>query len=258
MEELRAEIRELRVQVQRMADALQTKQDRSQYQAEYYKKRKAAKALKKEQDRASKRLSSERCVFKGLRRRDVPHKLWAQKMQEFLRDGRSIYNWLTWVAWSWNQDTWEFPPITRSGGYYNVFIGMSGEKPLRSRYTERDITGHVRVITFTTQLQLETFSSALFWAYCFRTVGLVASEHEEDSEWYQQMPTRWRNVIEVLKGALGQFKIPNSEIYFNPEEKDLQVMSKAYGHVRLMLEQVWACTLKGWFSKKEPFTAPSE
>ncbi len=226
MEELRAEIRELRVQVQRMADALQTKQDRSQYQAEYYKKRKAAKALKKEKDRASKRLSSERCVFKGLRRRDVPHKLWAQKMQEFLRDGRSIYNWLTWVAWSWNQ--------------------------------ERDITGHVRVITFTTQLQLETFSSALFWAYCFRTVGLVASEHEEDSEWYQQMPTRWRNVIEVLKGALGQFKIPNSEIYFNPEEKDLQVMSKAYGHVRLMLEQVWACTLKGWFSKKEPFTAPSE
>ena len=123
---------------------------------------------------------------------------------------------------------------------------------------ERDITGHVRVITFTTQLQLETFSSALFWAYCFRTVGLVASEHEEDSEWYQQMPTRWRNVIEVLKGAQGQFKIPNSEIFFNPDEKDLQVMSKAYGHVRLMLEQVWACTLKGWFSKKEPFTAPSE
>ena len=255
MEELRAEIEKLRVQVQRMADALQKKEDRTQYQAEYYKKRKAAaKALKKE----VKRLSSERCVFKGLRRRDVPHKLWAQKMQEFLQDGRSIYNWLTWVAWSWNQNTWEFPPITRSGGYYNVFIGMSGAKALRSRYTERDITGHVRVRTFTTKLQLETFSSALFWAYCFRTVGLVASEHEEDSEWYQQMPTRWRNVIEVLKGALGQFKIPNSEIYFNPEEKDLQVMSKAYGHVRLMLEQVWACTLKGWFSKKEPFTAPSE
>jgi hypothetical protein len=252
MDEMAREIRALKVQVQRMADAMQRREERASYQAEYYKKNKKKKSDKVALKRAT-RLKCDRHIFEGLRRYDVPHGKWAQKMREFVEQGRSVYNWLSWLAWSWNQDTWQFKPITRSGGYYNVFIGMSGNKALRSRYTERDITGHLRVTTFTTKLQVEIFSNALFWKYAFRTVGIVASELEEDDWFLNKLPKRWRDVIEVLKGAQSGYKIPNSEFCFNPDETDLKIASKAYGHVRVVLEQVWACTMKNFFAQEEPF-----
>ena len=249
-EDLMAEILALKEQVQRMADAMLLKEDRKKYQAEYYRKKKAANAKKKKE--RSRLPNPDRSLFEGRRNdRKMPHKRWADKLREFHEDGRSIWNWLTWLAWAWNQDTWEMSPITRSGGYYHVFIGLDGNgKAIRSKYTERDVTGHVRVNSFTSTPQLSAFADALWWKYAFRSVGYVTDYDYED--WYKQLPKGWDKTLRLIQGNMGHVEL-QSGLVFDQHEADLHRASKMYGLARMTLEQAWACSLKGFFATEEPF-----
>ena len=71
-EVLLAAIVELKEQVAKMAEALQSREDRRMYQANYYKKRKETKK-KKAEDLANARLPNTRSShFNGLRKTNVP------------------------------------------------------------------------------------------------------------------------------------------------------------------------------------------
>ena len=262
IEDLLTVITALKDQVQRMADALQTQEDRKKYHAAYYKKRKAAAAARKKNAVNDKLENPNKHILEGSRDYRLPAKKWALKLKEFVDNGLSPYNFITWLAWSWNQDTYRIVPITKSGGYMRVYIGMSaqeGGKALRTRYSERDVTGHVRVNTFKNMTQLDTFASALWWDWGFRVLGLVVQEVDEE-DWYKALGESWHRPLMVLQGATGMYEISNNEgespLYFDPNEKNLNLASKMYGIVRPTLEMGWGAALRGFFSKEEPFTLP--
>ena len=257
-EKLLAELLALKTQVCRIADALQKQEDRKQYQAEYYKKKKAEKKKKKASNKLENR---NKHVLEGTRDRRVPYKMWAAKLKQFYERGLSPYNYITWLAWAWNHDTFQIVPITKSGGYMHVFIGMSaqdGGRALRAKYSERDITGHVRVNTFKNKTQQDVFASALFWKWSFRVLGMVISE-VDDQDWYKALGETWHRPMGVLQGPYGMYEVKHcggsEPVYFNPDEPNLNLASKMYGLLRPTLEMGWSSTLKGFFMKTEPFIA---
>ena len=245
---------ELKEQVARMADALQSREDRRVYQSNYYKKRKEDKK-KKAEELANARLPNTRgSHFTGLRKTNVPIKKWIEKMKQFGREGRSVFNWITWLAWSWNQDTFVFNPLTRSGGYIHVYLGMSDKRPYRHKYCQRDVTGQLNFKTFKTPVQAETLASALWWDYSFRTIGLVYNEVREE-EWFKRLDKSWVAVLTIAMGQYGFYEI-GDEWVWEPNETNLVRLSRGYNKIRHFLEPTWKASLKGWFCKGEPF-APS-
>ena len=243
-----AAVVELKEQVQRIADAMERQQNRKSYQAEYYKKRKAAKAAK-----LVRLENTNRHCLKGRRDNRLPHEAWAKQLKTFVERGLSPYNYITWLAWAWNQNTYEHVPITKSGGYMHVFIGMSGTKPLRSKYSERDVTGHMRVSRLTKLEQLDTFAGALYWEWTFRTLCSVLAEVDEEP-WFTELPERWMKPLKVAMGGFGCYKIKDE--VFDPNERNINTASKTYGLLRPTLEMNWGAFLRGLFSKEEPFTVP--
>ena len=248
-EEVLAAIVSLKGEVQRIAEALEKLQERKSYQSAYYKKRKAAKAAK-----AERMENLNRHCLDGPRDKRLPHAAWAKQLKAFAERGLSAYNFITWLAWSWNHNTYEHVPITRSGGYTHVFIGMSGEKPLRSKYSDRDLTGHMRVSRLTKNEQLDTFADALWWKWTFATVCDVVRCVEEES-WFEALGDNWHKPLKVAMGGFGCYEVKG--MVFDPTERDLNVASKTYGLLRPTLEMSWNAFMRGLFSKEEPFTVPN-
>jgi len=242
------EVVQLKKQVQRIADALEKQQDRKSYQAAYYKKRKAAKAAK-----VVRLPNKDRHCLDGPRDPRLPHAAWAKQLKKFAERGLSVYNFISWLAWTWNQKTYEHSPITKSGGYFHVLIGMSGGKPLRAKYSERDVTGHMRVSRFSRLEQLDTLRDALFWKWTFVVLCEIVNEAEEEG-WFEALGESWTKPLKIALGSLGCYEI-KGEI-FDPCERDLEVASKTYGWLRPTLEMNWSAFLRGLFSKEEPFTLP--
>ena len=252
-EEVLAAVAKLAEQVQRIAAAMEKQQDRKSYQAEYYKRRKAKKA---EAAARAKRLSNkDRHCLDGPRDLRLPFAAWAGRMKAFADRGLSAYNFITWLAWTWNHNTYEHVPITRSGGYMHVFIGMSGDKPLRTKYSDRDVTGFMRVNTLTRPEQLDTLRDALFWKWTFGCVFSVVSE-VEDEGWFNTLGESWHKPLKVAMGGYGCYEIKGHT--FDPSERDLEVASKTYGLLRPTLEMIWNAFMRGLFCKEEPFTGPKQ
>jgi hypothetical protein len=247
-EEVLAAIVSLKQEVQRIAEALEKQQERKSYQAEYYQKRKAAKAVKLE------RLENRnRHCLTGPRDQRLPIVKWTAQLKAFAERGLSAYNFITWLAWSWNHNTFTHVPITKSGGYMHVYIGLSGEKPLRSKYSERDVTGHMRVSRLTKPEQLDTFADALWWKWTFATICNVVGIAEEE-DWFEPLGDNWHRPLKVAMGGFGCYEI-KSEI-FDHTERNLEVANKTYGWLRPTLEMNWNAFMRGLFSKEEPFTLP--
>lgn len=248
-----AEIRELRVQVQRMADLLQKREDRTSYQAQYYKRRKEAKAKAGFGD--AKLLNRNgHCLCQSGRDRRLPHSKYAAKLQEFVDRGLSVYNFVTWLGWSWNHDTYVHVPITKSGGYMHVFIGFSGKKALRNKYSERDVTGKMRINTFTNPVQLDTFRDALWWQWTYATiVPLMGLLNETNEPWFAKLGVNnWINPLKIMMGGFGCYEVKG--LTFDQGERDLKLASKAYAYVRPTLTMALNAWRKGILSKEEPFT----
>ena len=251
-----AEIVQLKEQVGRMADALQRQEDvmkcledRKKYHADYYKKRKVARA-KRKVALSNKLLNRDKHCLDSLRDTRVPYDKWTEKLKAFSARGLSAYNFITWLAWEWNHNTYVHVPITRSGGYVQVFIGLSGGKPLRNKYSDRDLTGRMRITKFQKPEQLDTFSDALWWKWTFRALVQVVNNVSE-TNWYKALGDSWDRPLKVAMGCFGCYEIKG--VTFDHTERDLAVMSKAYGYLRPTLEMCWGAFLRGLFSKVEPF-----
>ena len=110
-------ITELKAQVQRIGCAAE--KGGPQELPEYYKKRKINKKKKAAKNKL-KLENPNRHILEGQRDYRLPFKKWALKLKRFVDRGLSPYNFVTWLAWSWNQDTYQHTPITKSGGYMRV------------------------------------------------------------------------------------------------------------------------------------------
>ena len=251
-----ASISKLRCEVKEIADQLKKQQDRKKYHAEYYQKRKAKEAKKKKEKQVDdNRLTNHnKHCLEGSRDKRLPFAEWAKVLKQFVDRGLSAYNFMTWLSWTWNHNTFRHVPITKSGGYMNVFIGMSGDKPLRHKYSERDVTGRVRVRTFKTPVQLEPLGQALWWHWGYAVLMQVVSE-VADEPWYEKLGDAWHRPMQVMQGAFGCYQIREGLI-FDPTETDLVLATKGYQAMRPTLECGWGACLKGLSCKEEPFIAP--
>ena len=257
-DELMRALKELTVQVQAIATALQAREDRREYHAKYYLKRKADKKRKETEVAQTRLPNTKGSHFCGHRMYNVPVKDWANALKQFADSGRSVFNWLTWLAWTWNQNTFVFSPITKSGGYFHVYIGTTTrngkDAPLRGRYSQNDLVGQMHIKAFKTKTSAETFSSSIWWDYTFRTVGLVLSE-VEDQPWFKQLSRTWHDVMRISLGQMGCYEL-GTDWCWEQTEEDLVKLSKGYNRVRHMLEPAMRATMKGWFAGDgEPFKA---
>ena len=175
----------------------------------------------------------------------------AQRLKQFVEEGRSAYNYISWLAWAWNHNTFDHAPITRSGGYFQVLIGLTNGKPLRSKYSERDLTGHVRINRFVKPEQLDTFANSLWWKWTFHTLARIVSDCE-DEPWFERLGDNWHRPLKVAMGGFGMYEVQG--VMFDHTERDLNIQSKAYGLLRPTLTMCWSSFLKGLFSKEEPFS----
>ena len=245
-EQLLAAVQALSTQVQKIASALDKQQQRREYQAAYYKKRKAAKAEK------AKRIELPDGHCLECRRSDrIPKEAWAKQMRSFVERGLSPYNFLTWVAWSWNQSLFNHVPITKSGGYMHVFIGYSGKKALRCKFSERDVTGRMRISRFSRPEQLDTLGQALYWKWTFHTINKIVDCAEEQG-WFETLSSNWQKVLKVAMGGFSCYEV-KGEIW-DPNERDFAVINKTYSQLRPTLDMSWNAFLRGLFSKEEPFS----
>ena len=248
-EEVLAAIAALKEQVQRIADALEKQNDRKSYQAQYYRKRKAEKA--KAVALLQRLPNADRHCLTGNRDERLPIDKWTQQLRAFAARGLSAYNFITWVAWSWNRDTYVHSPITKSGGYMRVFIGMSGDAPLRSKYSDRDLLGRLRVFKFTKMEQLDTFGGALWWNWTFRILYQIYEGCEHEA-WFKALGEGWHKPLKVAAGTYGCYEI-KPDVVFDPLERDIETLNKRYSKVRPTLDMTWNAFLRGLFSKEEPF-----
>ncbi len=248
-DQILAAVDSLTQQVQRIADVLQGQLDRKEYHAEYYKKRKALKEAK-----ASRLSNRNKHCLEGMRDTRLPSAEWAEKLKWFSDNGLSVYNYVTWLAWAWNQNTFEHVPITKSGGYLNVMIGLSGKKPLRQKYSERDVTGHLRVNVIRKPEQVDILSDALWWKWCFNVVLNVHSE-VAPKEWFQKKEARWVRPFKLACAPFAELEVRGT--IYDPHDRDLQTQSKMYSYLRPTLSMLWGSFLRGLHSKVEPFKAAS-
>ena len=237
----------LKEQVQRMADVMQKREERREYQAAYYKKRKAAANVVVKKGLAN----LNRHCLEGMRDPRVPAAEWAVVMRRFVEEGRSAYNFLSWLAWKWNKDTFQHVPITRSGGYLHLFIGMSGDKPLRQKYTERELMGQIKVYTFSRPEQLEFFREAKWWTWGFHVLGSVVLI-VEDEPWFKKLGNDWVCPLRLMMGCYGCYEV-RQDVFFDPNEPNLVKASKMVGYVRPTLDMCWGACKNGLVSKEEPF-----
>ena len=237
-----SEIRRLRNEVKHLTELVESQQNRKKYHSEYYEKRKLKITKKCKQ---SDRIPNPKCGMFPMIVSTMPFKMWANKIHEFACRGLSPYNFLTWLSWAWNQNTYEHVPLTKSGGYLHLYIGMSAQKdgrPLRHRYSQRDFTGRMRVNVLTTSRQLDIFSGGTL-------VVLVVSCVECNTGW-----SKARTVVQGFGGPTGTNSCnlaratwtlrSTTRIIFQPTtEENLEIASKCYGIVRPILEMGWECLL---------------
>ena len=236
-------------QMQKMAEMLEKAHCRKAYHKDYYSRRKEEKAENKKI--AADRLEvPNKCIFQAT---GLPLKKWVDKMVKFHELGKSPENFLTWLAWSWNKNTFTLPPITRSGGYNNVLIGKTGDKGLRARYTESDMFPTVRFPKFTKMVQLDAFHSCKWWRFGARVLGKVYLL-ADDMEIFNKFRPRFQKLIRVMVGSTGECPAGDGEC-FDQNQDDMVVMNRTFRKVRFALESAVAACKKGLFMKEEPFTA---
>ena len=245
-----AQNRSMAEQMQRIADQMEKAQCRKVYHKEYYKRRK--EEASERQKVASERVQvPDGSIF--LVRKGLPLVKWMKKMVQFHDANKPPENFLTWLTWSWNKDTFALPPITKSGGYHNVLIGVSGDKGLRNRHTEGDLFPRLRAPKFTKLTQMEAFRSCKWWDFGSRVLGRVYRIADDDGI-FEKFRPRFQKLVRVMVGSTGECPAGAGEC-FDQEEPNLVKMNRTFKKVRNALDTAVAACKKGLYLKEEPFTA---
>ena len=224
---------------------LREKTSRKEYNAKYYQQRKLQRTGLKNPDRNN---------------LDLPRG-WDERLEDKMQEWAEVafrfatdlprprpFDFLEWLCWTWNVGTYQHKVITKSGGYNNLFIGYSGDKPLRLKYTDGDLYGNVRRTTFT-PAQRDQFCEALWWKWSFAV--LVKLKHAMGTR-FQSLAPSFRRPLLLLMGGFGEVEV-KADLFFDPQEANCARLGKAYRAAKPDLDHAWNACKKGLFSKVEPF-----
>ena len=201
------ELQKLSASVSKIHEHLIPKISRRDYQKEYYKKR--------TKQNGTKIKNPSHGAFANKDNR-LPFAKWANAGLKSARPSQFI----EWLAYQWNRNSYQHPPVTRSGGYYNVFVSFDGTgmKPLRNKHTDVDMFGKLR--RFTT-LSLEACRDAKMWNFGYCVVWPVFQIMREDPSW-EGVESRFKTYVGLLCGAFAEIKLKDIVFDLNLEPKQLE------------------------------------
>ena len=185
---------------------------------------------------------------------------WATVCYHFAEAKKSPHAFLCWLAYTWNSCTYWHKVVTRSGGYNHVFIGFSGTKPLRLKWTDNDFFGCVKRTSFT-RAQRDQFGNALWWNWGYGVLGKVVLEMQEDEERWAALPKHFTRPLLLMMGGFGMVEV-RTGLVFDPTEGDCGKIGKMYAYAKPDLDKGWNACARGLFAKEEPHAefvnAPTE
>ena len=259
--EVRKQLRETSVKLAEVVELMQRRERRAEYQRKYYADRKAQKKRKKKAEPVRSGLENPNennlNLLKILKDRRLLKVFpqWAEVAYGFADSGHSAFNFLQWLTFTWNVQTYWFRPVTRSGGYNHVFIGFSGPtKALRCKYSDNELFGCVKKCSFVTKPQVEAFRDAPWWRWGYNVLGqVVFCMQEEDEKRWDRLPLSFRRPLLLMMGGSGAFELKKG-LEFDPYEGNPDKLGKAYGLAKMDLDMCWGACKKGLFAgKEEPF-----
>ena len=233
----------------------ETAQTRAEYQARYYAERngkKSREGLIKNPDRNN--LNLQMGWDRRLRKNMVT---WAATAYRFAEEGKSSASFMEWLAYTWNNETYWHKVVTRSGGYNHLFIGFSGTRPLRCKWTDNDLFGCVKRTKFT-RAQRDQFSNALWWNWGYGVLGKCLLEMQEDEERWAKLPTHFTRPMLLMMGGFGMVEV-RAGLLFDPSEHDCNRVARMYAYAKPDLDRGWDACKRGLYGKEEPHvTAPTK
>ena len=158
------------------------------------------------------------------------------------------FAFLEWLCWTWNNATYEYKVITKSGGYNHLFIGYSGDKPLRCKFTDGDLYGNVRRTKFT-PAQRDQFCEALWWKWGF---AVLVKLKQAMGVRFQSLAPAFKRPLLLLMGGFGEVEV-QKDLFFDPNEPNCAHLGKAYMHAKPDLDRAWNACKKGLFGRVEPY-----
>ena len=252
-------------QIEQRLAALEKQSKRKTYNKDYYKRKKEKVQVAEQACLVLERYETPTKMFNmsgtdyhrywrlnpGL---ESPLVKWTNKLREFIADKRSVDNYLEWLGWSWNHDTYVTQPVVKSGGRYARFVGMDCKgKPQRVLFTERDFTGRVKAHKSRfKEFHSDVIASAIWYDYAKITFGMICSKYGDDECWFHQMPKDYTKVLQVSRGGIGEFVLHKGKV-FGQHEKDFKTMGEMYTYAMPSLKRAWRATLDGFNRKSEPF-----
>ena len=256
MKRVEARLDRIEGQLAELLLLLRGKKSKSEYHARYYAKRKAAQ----EKTAASTKLlnpDKNMLTHRDPRLRPM-FESWAEVAFRF---GAALkpFDFLCWLVYTW-QNLYKVRPITRTGGYNQVFIGWSGDRPLRQKCTDNDVFGNCKRLKFT-KSQAFDFGRSTWWNWTYGVLYqvLFTMQEEHEDRWAQLSP-RFTRPLLLMTGGCGSVEVRHGiEFDQNLAHDQLQ---KVYKHVKPDLDRGWAACIKGLCSKEEPHAefvnAPTE
>ena len=214
-------------------------------QHEYYVKRKR----RAHEEKYANRIKNADCNNLSSRevRLESKFKQWAAVGIQFGLQKAQPEHFLEWLAYQYNNTTFWEKPVTKSGGYWHVFIGWSGTKPLRTKCTDCDVFGKPKLkFTATSQLQ---YCDAVIWKWAYCVLFQVLQKMEEDSR-FKELPERFCKMLQLMCGAYGQINVHGHE--FDPS-LPLHALNKIFPFVMPTLTRGMAFVKRGFVGKIEPY-----
>ena len=245
------ELRDRLVRVEKLLEEVlsfvRPKKSRKEYQSKYYREKKTKELAELKRLRNP----SKNNLYPDKRLCTEKVEDWAAAGFRFAAAAKhdSAYRFLGWLAYTWNVNTYQHRPITRSGGYYHVMIGFSGDKPMRIKWTENDLFGCGKRLTFT-RVQRDQFADALWWHWGFGVLGKTVFEMQEDGRW-AQLPKEFTEPLLLLMGGFGLLEL-RPGLIFDHNEPNCDTLSKAFRLAKPQLDRAWRACKNGLFIKEEP------
>ena len=233
---------------------LKVREKRSEYQQKYYEERKAKQLAQRS---GLKNPSRNNLNLKmGWDRRLQPQlKEWALIAYRFADAKKGPFAFMEWLSYTWNCCTYWHKVLTKSGGYNHLFIGFSGSKPLRAKWTDNDLFGCVKRTTGFTRVQRDQFGDALWWNWGYGVLGKVLQEMQGYELRWKTLPDHFTRPMLLMMGAYGMVEVRQG-LLFDPGEHDCKKMAKAYAYAKPDLDRGWAACKRGLFSQEEPPVPP--
>ena len=134
-------------------------------------------------------------------------------------------------------------------------IGFSADKPMRMKWTENDLFGSGKRLTFT-RVQRDQFADALWWHWGFAVLGKTVFEMQEDPRW-ASLPKDFTQPLLLLMGGFGMVEL-RPGLIFDHNEPNCDTLSKAFRLAKPELDRAWRACRSGLFAKVEPKPSPSQ